>query len=261
MKLRGCDVVVLAPDVTFGGGTLTDHVRGRSWPANDTAAALFRRNGSELEAIANDLVAWYGVSFERALDDVVSFATWLNSLLLLNVRMPHRRRRRLAEAVRLLFWRLRVPPPLPRRYGLGRRRTLRAAFLLAPRASMIGATCTGAMVLVGLLDLVFAGVLGGSVAAGLILHEAAHVAALRRQPAALVIHGSRIYVLHRSLAGAHRMWTALAGPLVPAAVGLAGVALAAELRSGQLAAAGCALAAHALGATVVAHDGRVACDL
>lgn len=258
MTLGPDDAIVLAPDVSYAGGTVTDHVRAEAWPVNDTAALVLRGEGRRLELPARQLAERYGIPFERALADVVGFAAWLNALLLVNVRVTRRRRRRLADAWRLAVWRLRLPPPPPRRHRLGRRPLLRATLLLGPRALVVGLTATG----IGIGFGAGAGsalAVGAAVAFGLLLHEAAHVAALRGRPAALVTQGLRISILHRSLAEPQRTIAALAGPLAPGAAGVVAALAAASATSGALAWAACALAAHALGATVAAHDGRVAC--
>jgi hypothetical protein len=91
---------------------------------------------------------------------------------------------------------------------------------------------------------------------GLVLHEAAHAIALHGIPRALVLDGFRPSILHPRLSGARAFAVAAVGPVVPPLAAIVAVAL------WHPAASACApLAAHALGLTVLAPDGRNACGL
>ena len=94
------------------------------------------------------------------------------------------------------------------------------------------------------------------VCAGVVLHEAAHAAALWGVPRALVLHGIRPTLLHPHVGATRALLVATAGPLAPALTALLVVSF------WRVSPAACApLAAHALGLTVLAPDGRNACGL
>ena len=95
-----------------------------------------------------------------------------------------------------------------------------------------------------------------SVGGGVVLHELAHSIALYGVPRALVLDGLRPSVLHPRVGTVRTVVVGAAGPLGPSLVALLLVVFA---RSAGPASA--PLAAHALGLTVLAPDGRNACGL
>jgi hypothetical protein len=99
------------------------------------------------------------------------------------------------------------------------------------------------------------------VAAGLVLHEAGHAAALTGIDAALVTAGMRTFVIHRPLAPRRRGIVAGAGPAAAAAAGVLAATAAWLVATPELALAACPLATHAIGLTVATGDGRAACGL
>jgi len=258
--LVGDDRFSLPEGVTLGDGVLSDAVRGASWPVNPGGVYVLGRAGDPLAAIARGLAATYRIDAERAAADVASFVAGLNSLLLLNVTTPRRWRSWLALAVRLAPLRT-LPAPRARRVPLGRRRLRTTAAALAPHALLLGLAVAAPLLAVGLLAAVPAAALGSAAGGGLVLHEAAHVVALRRRPSALVLCGWTVFVLHAPLRGARRALVALSGPLAASAAGVLLVAAAAAADAPTAALAGALLTTHALGATVAARDGRAACGL
>lgn len=258
--LVGEDRLELPEDVILHGDTLTDPVRGASWPVNACGAYVLGRAGETIDAIACGLAEAFGVPRERAAADTASFAARLNRLLLLNVRARRRTRRRVALALRLAPLRI-LPAAQARRVALNRRWPARLLLALVPRALWLGLAVAALPSAMGVLAPVQAAALGVAAAAGFVLHEAAHVLALGHRRAALVLHGRRVFVLHAPLPGVRRVIVALSGPLVPAAAGVLLVAAASAAAAPTAALAGMLLTTHVLGATVAARDGRTACGL
>jgi hypothetical protein len=121
---------------------------------------------------------------------------------------------------------------------------------LAAIACVLAAATAPLALLLGAWPLVL------GVAFGVVLHEAAHAAALRGIPHALVLNGLRPSVLHPRLGSTRAFVVAAAGPVVPSLAALLAVAL------WHAPAPACAaLAVHALALTVLATDGRNACGL
>lgn len=248
MLIAPTDRVRLADGVVVADGFLVDPVRARPIPLNATGAIVAAQaDGRTLGEVAAGLAAATGAAPERALADTIAFCAELNRRLLLNVGGS--RRRALLPALHGLR-----PAALPRRGGLA---TLaRPAALAATLGGLVAlplAVLTGEPLLVALV--------GTALAAGLAVHEAGHAAALRGVPWCLAVAGLRVAVMHRPLSPGRRSAVAAAGP---AAASLAGVVLlgAAWLLEAEAAAlASAPLVTQALGLTVLAGDGRIACGL
>jgi Coenzyme PQQ synthesis protein D (PqqD) len=266
------DRTTLPDGVCVRDGRIVDEVRGASWPLNPTAEFVLARVGRELGTVVDELAAAYALPRGTARRDVLVFVHCLNEALLLNVEHRARVLRRWLElavlAARLLPAGM-LPAALARRRRLDTSSAGRAA---ATAVSAVGARCLALAALVSLiavhlevvagrLSLLPAVLVGVGAGAGVAAHEAGHAAALRRIPAAVVLHGRRTYVLHRRLGPGRRAAVALAGPLPVAVAGglLVLVAVAADTPTPAL--AGLAPAAHALSLTVATSDGRAACGL
>ncbi len=266
------DVLELAPGVSVAGGKVHDAVRGTSWPVNETACWMLARSGLALGEIASQLSTAHGVPQDRARDDVLSFAWQLNVTLLANLRTERPRWRRSFGWLRLAVQLAptgSLPPPRARRSALDTGSSLRAVASvgrgLAGRATTL-ACVTAALVaqlavVAGTLAPMAAAAVGVGVGLGLLLHEAGHAIALRGSAAALVLAGSRTFVLHAPIGPRQRAAVAAAGPLVAAGTGLAAVGAATALDVIVLALVALPLCAHALAATVLSPDGRTACKL
>lgn len=266
------DRLSLAPGVTVERGRLADAVRGDSWPLNASGAFVLARTADPVGLIVRDLADVFSLSHEAARADVLRFACSLNALALVNVESGVSRSRRLVDWIRLAA-RLAPAGALPasatRRRAIDTR-TVRRAFgsclaAIGARASVVAgagaAVATQLSLLAGASGIVVPLTLGLGTGAGLGLHEAAHAAALRGVPSALVTRGRRTYVLHAPVSPSRRSLVAVAGPLAALGVGLGLVVAGAIVDTPALAIAGCPLVAHALALTVVGGDGRVACGL
>jgi hypothetical protein len=266
------DVLQLAPGVSVSDGRVHDTVRGASWPANDTARWLLGRSGTALGTIAGELSAAHGLPAARARDDVLSFAWRLNGELVVNL-VPQQRRWRRALAWAALAARLApaatLPPRRATRVALDTRTAVRACSSVARALrwrAFVYAVASAALVLqlvaVGVEpQLPAAAALGVGVGGGLVIHECGHAVALRGVAAALVVVGASTFVLHTPIGRRRRSRVALAGPLAAVFVGLVVVSMAAVLGVVPLALLGLPLCGHALSATVLSPDGRVACAL
>ena len=235
------DRVELAPGVVLADGVVVDVVRGASIRANESALLLLAQANGTTVAELGDVLARAGAS--DGLRDARTFCTQLNRSLLVNVRARYGALflRRLAAARLGIF----VRAPLRRLDA----RSLSRVFLgLVPAGVVLALLALPLAILAG--DWTIALAVGG----GVVLHELAHAVALRRVPRALVIDGLRPSVLHPRLGAGKTTFVAAAGPLAPS---LAALALVAFARSPACA----PLAAHALGLTVLAPDGRNACGL
>jgi hypothetical protein len=237
------DIIELAPGVTLERDALVDAVRSVAIPINATAHAAL----ADARTVADVSRVLESLGAPHPAQDAHELVARLNALFLLNVRTSMRARavRRLAA----LRYGLVARAPAVR---LAIRGTASVAWALAPVA---------AVVLLALLPLaVVAGATGVAVAAataaGVVLHECAHVAALRGVPRALILQGLTPSILHTRVGPARALVAAAAGPAAPALVSLLAVA------AWRSAAVVCApLAAHALALTVAAADGRNACGL
>jgi len=237
------DRVELAPGVFLEAGTIVDRVLGARIPANATAALLLAHANGRTVAELGDVLARAGA--QDGVRDARIFCARLNRRLLVNVRAPRGAplRRRLAAA----RFGVRSRVPLRRVDGNA---TLKVVRGLAP----VGFVLT----LVALPFAVLAGSwwIAVSVGGGVVLHELAHSIALYGVPRALVLDGLRPSVLHPRVGTVRTLVVGAAGPLGPSLVALLLVVFA---RSAGPASA--PLAAHALGLTVLAPDGRNACGL
>ena len=224
------DRLVLADGVVFCNGTLVDAVARASWPVNATGALVLARSGCALGDVADDVAATFVVSVERARTDVLSFAWELNRLALANV---DRRAGRVRHAVAWLRLAVRLAPAgtLPaitvRRLRLDTRTIPRAIAGVGRAGAGRGAGIAVAVAVlvahIGLLagrpSLLLPVAVGLASGGGLIVHEAAHAAALRGIPSALVFRGRRVSVLHAPAGPGRRALVAAAGPGVTAIIG------------------------------------------
>jgi len=266
------DTLSLAPGVALRDGQLADAVRGDSWPLNGSGAFVLCRMGLPVGQIVRELTNAFSLPLETARGDVLRFAWHLNSLALVNVERQGSIVRRLADWI-LLAARLApagaVPVALARRRALDTRSVPRAVSsgLVATLSRVAAIAAVSTVVAVqfsavgGAPGLVVPLALGIATGVGLGLHEAAHVAALRGVPSALVTRGRRTYVLHAAVSPSRRSMVALAGPLAVATLGVALVLGGTALGAPSITIAGCPLAAHALALTIVGGDGRIACGL
>lgn len=270
--LADTDRLSLAPGVLLRHGQLTDEVRGATWPLNVSGAFVLARTDAPVARIVHETADAFALPIETARGDVLRFAWHLNALALVNIERRGSRLRRFADWI-VLAARLAPGGALPaagaRRRPLDTRSVARAFWsslaatftrvvVVAAVATLVAAQF---LAVVGSLGLIFPLALGFGTGAGLGLHEAAHAAALRGVPSALVTRGRRTYVLHAVVTPARRTVVALAGPLAVAALGVALVIGGAAMAAPGLAIAGCPLATHALALTAVGGDGRVACGL
>lgn len=230
------DRIELAPGVVPRADVLHDSVRGIDVPLNPSARLAFRSGATVAELAAS--LARLGA--RDAEQDARAFAAQLNRLLLANVRVSGRSR---------LVRRVRRGRPT-RRIAIDKPWTFVAA--LTPSAAAV------VVVLLPLASLGGAWTIAAALAAGagIIVHEAAHAVALCGVPRALVLEGLKPSILHPPVNAWRTVVAAAAGPLAPALLGLSiGLAWRAA------APAVVPLAAHVVGLTVIAPDGRAACGL
>jgi len=235
------DLVELAPGVVLDDGTVVDVVRGTSVRANESALLVLAHANGATVAELGSLLARAGAP--DGAGDARAFCAQLNRALLVNVRVRRGAllRRRLAAA----------------RYGVFACAPLRRLDARSLACVLRGLAPAGvALVLLTLPFAILAGewTVAVAVGGGVVLHEVAHVVALQGVPRALVLDGLRPSVLHPPLGAVRTTVVAAAGPLAPS---LAALGVAAFARSPACA----PLAAHALGLTVLAPDGRNACAL
>jgi hypothetical protein len=232
------DSISLAPGVTLDGDFVVDPARRLRVAASPAAAVFLAHADGRSIAAVGELLTGRGADDGQR--DALEFAAELSRRLLINVRI---RRgafvRRCAAAARHGVL-LHAPPRRVRSTSVGLLFVGGAiALLTAPFALLLGAWP-----------------LVAGAAAGVVLHEAAHAVALGGIPRALVLNGVRPSLLHPRLAFTRAVLVAAAGPVVPALAGLLAVVF------WDASAPACApLAAHALGLTVLAPDGRNACGL
>ena len=232
------DRVSLAPGVTLDGGVVIDVARGLRVPASPTAALVFAHADGRTIASIGDVLTRHG-----AIDghrDALEFCDELSRRLLVNVRIRPAALvgRTAAAACRGVV--LHLPP---RRIG-------------SASLGLVVTACVLALLTAPFALLLGAWTLALGVALGVTLHEAAHAAALHGIPRALVLNGVRPSLVHPRLGATRSFVVAAAGPVVPP---LAAVLVVFLWHAS--APAGAALAAHALGLTVLAPDGRNACGL
>lgn len=232
------DRISLAPGVTLDGDAVIDPARRLRVSASPAAVLVLAHADGRSIAAVGELLTRFGA--EDGEQDALAFSSELSRRLLVNVRVRPR------AFIRRFVWAARhgiVVHAPPRRV-----RSLPAGLALV--AGALAAVTAPAGLLVGAWPLV------AGVALGVVLHEGAHVVALSGVPRALVLNGIRPSLLHPPLGPVRAVLVASAGPVVPSLAGL----LAVLLWSGS--ATACApLAAHALGLTVLAPDGRNACGL
>lgn len=270
--LAETDRLFLPPGVLCRDGYVADEVRGDAWPLNGSGMLVLARTGRPVGEIVRELADTFSLPLETARADVLRFVWALNAHALVNVEPDGSRLRRFADWL-VLAARLAPAGALPA--ALAHRRALATGSLAGAVVSALAATlariaavaalATVAAVqlsaVAGAPALLFPLALGLGTGAGLGLHEAAHAAALRGIPSALVTRGRRTYVLHAAVGPTRRVVVALAGPAAVAALGVAFVLAGAGLAAPSLAIVGCPLAAHALALTVASGDGRIACRL
>jgi hypothetical protein len=270
--LEAGDRLVLADGVVFRDDILVDAVAHATWPVNAAGAFVLARSGRALGDVADDVAAVFVLPVERARTDVLSFAWQLNRLALANV---DRRAGRIRHALAWLRLAVRLAPAgaLPaftvRRFGLDTRTIPRAVAGVARAGAARGAAIAAAVAVlvahIGLLtgspSLLLAVAIGVAAGGGLLVHEAAHAAALRGIPSALVLRGRRVSVLHAPAAPGRRALVAIAGPGVTAIVGIGLLAVSVAYTAPMLALVAGPAVVHALALTVLATDGRTACGL
>ena len=232
------DRVSLAPGVALDAGAVVDPVRGLRVDASPTALLVLEHADGRTIAEVGAVLTRNGARDGEG--DALDFCAELNRRLLVNVwiRPPSMLRRRVAAAARGIL--LRAPARRVRSLPLG----------LAVSGGALAAVVAPVALLLGAWPLAL------GVCAGVVLHEAAHAAALRGVPRALVLHGVRPTLLHPRVGTSRALLVAAAGPLAPALAALLVLAL-----WDAAATASAPLAAHALGLTVLTPDGRNACGL
>jgi hypothetical protein len=232
------DRVSLAPAVAVEDGLVVDSVRGLRVPASPAALlVLAHADGRSIRSVGAVLARHGAQEGDR---DALDFCAELNRRLLVNVAVAPSSalRRALTAAAHGILWRAPARRVRSTVRGLAVSTAVLAALVVPPAL------------------FVHAWPLAVGVSVGVGLHEAAHALALHGVPRALVLHGIRPTFLHPPLDAARSLLVAASGPLAPSLAGL----LALVVWNG--AAAACApLAAHALGLTVLAPDGRNACGL
>jgi hypothetical protein len=232
------DRISLAPGVTLEDDVVVDPARGLRVPASAAAALFLAHADGRTIAAVGDVLTRHGATDGR--QDALEFSDELSRRLLVNVRIrPWALASRAAGAARRGVI-LHAPPRRVRSLPVG----------LAATACALAAATAPFALLLGAWGLVL------GVAVGVVLHEGAHVLALRGLPRALVLNGVRPSILHPRVGRTRSFVVAAAGPVAPALAALLMVAL-----WNASAPACAALAAHALGLTVLAPDGRNACGL
>lgn len=232
------DRISLAPGVTLEGNVVVDDARGLRVPASPAAVLVLAHADGRTIAAVGDVLTRCGARDGH--HDALEFSRELSRRLLVNIRIrPTAFVARVVGAARRGVI-LHAPPRRVRSLPLGLGVPVCAlAVAAAPFTLLLGAWTIALGVVLGL-----------------VLHEAAHTIALYGIPRALVLDGLRPSILHPRLGGARAFAVAAAGPVVPPLAALVTVVL------WHAAAPACApLAAHALGLTVLAPDGRNACGL
>jgi hypothetical protein len=232
------DRISLAPGVTLEGDVVVDAARELRIAASGTAAIVLAHADGRTIASVGDVLTRYGATDGPR--DALEFCNELSRRLLVNVRIRPAAfvARAVASASRGI-----VPHAPPRRVE-------------SIPLGLAGVACMLAVATAPVALLLGAWTLAMGVAVGVALHEAAHALALYGTPRALVLDTLRPSLVHPRLEGVRAFVVAVAGPVVPS---LAAVLVVGLWRAS--APAGAALAAHALGLTVLAPDGRNACGL
>jgi hypothetical protein len=264
------DRLALPAGVELLDDALHDVVRLFSVPVNRTGLAVL--GAATPEDAAAELERRYGVDAASALDDVLRFCTELNAQLLLNVAAHGGR------VALVCRWLGRVPFLLPfgvlpsapvarRPVDTTRGRSLARSVpgALGPFVMLLfvsGTLVTGlSLAAVGVAAPTLAGALGAAIAGTVLVHELAHLAALRGVPACVVTRGFRIAVVHRAISRGRARRVAACGPA--AGLGLAACFVAAlwAVPSSELGATALVSLVNALGLTVLSSDGRTLCGL
>jgi hypothetical protein len=237
------DRIELAPGVVLQADGLHDSVRGIDVPLNGSARLAFRSGVTVAELTAS--LARLGAREPE--HDATAFAAQLNRLLLANVRASFRGR--LLRRARALRHGKALRPPT-HRIAIDKPWTFVTA--LMPSAAAVVA------VLLPLVSLGGAWTIAAALAAGagIVVHEAAHALALCGVPRALVLEGLKPSILHPPVGVWRTFAAAAAGPIAPTLLGLS-IALAWRAAAPAVV----PLAAHVVGLTVIAPDGRAACGL
>lgn len=270
--IAATDTIRFAPGVRMKEGRLEDGVRAASWPLNASAAFVLEHSGRPLGETVAAFADAFGLSAERAREDVLRFVWQLNALALVNVERSGSRLRRLREWLSLaahLAPAGAVPAAVTRRRALDTRTVRRALvsclLAISSRAAAVAGIATvltsQLTVAAGPSGLEAALLVGTCTGLGLGLHEAAHTALLRGVPSALVTRGRRTSVLHAAVSPGRRAIVAAGGPFTVAVLGVVAIGVGWLAALPALVVAGCPLAAHAVALTVVGGDGRVACGL
>jgi hypothetical protein len=270
--IRDGDRLRLAPGVRLRRAGLADEVRGTTFPLNETGRLVVEAEGTPLGHVALRLAGRFKVPAAVALIDVRAFSAELNTRLLANLEPADGRVRRavarLDELLPLLLVRswpaaVRRRSPIDGRGGAAAVRSVARA--LVPTAAAVGLLVSFlsafALAGVGAPQLNVPLALGGAAAVGLVVHEAAHAAALGATPGCLATAGLRAWILHAPLRPPRRAVVAAFGPAAGIAAGGAAVVAAMTLESAEIALGALVLAGQGLGLTVVGRDGRTACGL
>ena len=257
--IRPDDRIELAPGVTLDEGELVDDVRRTRVRLSPTAAVAL--DAATPALMAERLRARYDVDRPRAEADTALLCAQLNAALLANVEVaPARLIVRWLFAAAMLAPVRRLPMWPPRRRAV-RTSTVCGALAsvargIAAAATIVAVATAVPLALVGAAEVSL--VVGLGAALGLVLHESAHAIALRGTPAALIVRGVRVSLLHAQLDPRRERIVAAAGPL--AVVGAALVSLGPVQAGFELAASlPAVLGLHALNLTVLAADGRKLC--
>jgi hypothetical protein len=232
------DRISLVPGVTLDRDVVVDPARGLRVPASATAVVVLAHADGRTIASVADVLARSGATDGRR--DALEFCDELSRRLLVNVRIRPAAYVARAVAAARRGIAVHAPPRRVRSVPLG---------LAAVGCVLVAATAPFALLL-GVWTLAL------GVAFGVVLHETAHALALHGIPRALVLNGVRPSLVHPRLGPTRTFVVAVAGPLVPSLTAVLAVALWHSSTP-----AGAALAAHALGLTVAAPDGRNACGL
>jgi hypothetical protein len=264
------DRIALPVGVELRGDALLDVLRLTSVPVNPTGLVVL--GARTPEHAAAELERCYGVDARVALDDALRFCAELNAQLLLNVATHGGR------VALVCRWLRRVPFLLPfgvlpsvpvarRPVDTTRARSLARSVpnALGPFVALLfasGTLVTGLLLAgAGIAAPALAAALGAAIAGTVLVHELAHLAALRGVPACVVTRGFRIAVVHRVVSRGRARGVAACGP--GAGLGLAAclVALLSSVPSTELGATALVSLVNALGLTVLSSDGRTLCGL
>lgn len=264
------DRLSLPDGVELHDDGLRDHVRGETFALNGTAVATLR--SATPAAAARTVARVYAVDEPRALDDVLSFCALLNARLLLNVSAR-------GGAI-VVLWRRAARASLLAPHGLlptalARRRAVdttdvRAIVRSGLRALALPASSLGtvaslgfalALAAAGALSIAFALAVGVALAVAVVVHELAHLLALRGVPSCVVTRGGRVSVVHRASTPRRILVVAASGPVAGLLLASCLLGVMTLYPSAELGIAAAVLAANALGLTTCTQDGRTLCGL